>query len=64
MIHEVTGWRVSSYTGTQGNCVEVGLVPRPATAGAGIAVRDTKARDGAVLRVSAETWRRFTSTLR
>ena len=41
----VSGWRVATYTGGQGNCVEVG---RSATT---IAVRDTKNReDGPVLR--------------
>jgi hypothetical protein len=54
---------VSSYTGSQGNCVEVGAAPAGATA-AVIAVRDTKDRGGAVLRVSAETWGRFTATFR
>jgi hypothetical protein len=29
-----------------------------------VLVRDTTDRVGAVLRVSAETWRRFTTTLR
>ena len=32
----VSGWRVASYTGGQGNCVEVG------TSAATVAVRDTK----------------------
>jgi hypothetical protein len=53
---------VSSYTGSQGNCVEVGTAPADSLAV--IAVRDTKDRDGVVLRVSAETWSRFTEALR
>jgi hypothetical protein len=60
---EVGVWRMSTYSAGQGNCVEVGTVavgPR----GAVVAVRDTKDRSGAVLRVSAETWRRFAATLR
>ena len=36
----VSGWRIATYTGGQGNCVEVG---RSATA---VAVRDTKDREG------------------
>jgi hypothetical protein len=35
-----------------------------AAADAVIAVRDSKDHGGAVLRVSAETWGRFTATLR
>ncbi len=62
MIHEATGWRVSSHTGSQGNCVEVGTALTDAADM--IAVRDTKDRDGAELRVSAETWGRFTVGLR
>jgi hypothetical protein len=55
----VPDWRVASYTGGQGNCVEVG---RTATT---IAVRDTKNReDGPVLGFDALTWRAFTQRLR
>jgi hypothetical protein len=81
VIHEATGWRVSSYTGSQGNCVEVGTwrvssysasTGNCVEIGAGvadiadavIAVRDTQDRGGAVLRVSAETWRRFIAVVR
>ncbi len=60
---EVGIWRVSSYSASTGNCVEVGA-GMAGTADAMIAVRDTKDRDGAVLRVSAETWGRFTVALR
>jgi hypothetical protein len=48
-------WRKSSYSGNGGgNCVEV------ADHGNRVLVRDTKDRGGAILRVSHETWRRFT----
>ena len=52
-------WRKSSYSGQDGNCVEVarnlpGLV----------AVRDSKEPDGARLVVSRETWRAFLLALR
>jgi Domain of unknown function (DUF397) len=55
----VTDWRVASYTGGQGNCVEVG---RSATT---IAVRDTKnTEDGPVLGFDTSTWRAFTQRLK
>ena len=47
----VTDWRVATYTGGQGNCVEVG---RSATV---VAVRDTKDREsGPVLRFDPSAW--------
>jgi hypothetical protein len=56
----VSGWRVASYTGGQGNCVEVG---RSATTT--IAVRDTKNREGGpVLGFDASAWRTFTRRLK
>jgi hypothetical protein len=52
-------WRKSSYSGTSGNnCVEVAK-----SAGA-VMVRDTTNLAGAVLSVPADTWKRFTDTLR
>ena len=55
----VFDWRVATYTGGQGNCVEVG---RSATA---VAVRDTKDRTaGPVLRLERVAWRAFTERLR
>jgi hypothetical protein len=48
-----TRWRKSSYSGGQGgNCVEVGH-------GRGVLVRDTKDRQGPVLRFTPDAWRRF-----
>ncbi len=58
MGREVTsGWRKSSYSDTNGNCVE--------TAGEGsvVLVRDTTNRDGGTLVVSASAWAKFTATL-
>ena len=55
----VSDWRVASYTGGQGNCVEVG---RSATT---IAVRDTKNReDGPVLGFDPPAWRAFAQRLK
>ena len=55
----VSDWRVASYTGGQGNCVEVG------TSTARIAVRDTKNReDGPVLRFDLPAWRVFIQRLK
>jgi hypothetical protein len=55
MTIRVTGWRTSSYSGSQGgNCVEVAGQDRR------VLVRDTKqAGAGPVLRFSAQAWRRF-----
>ena len=55
----IAGWRVATYTGGQGNCVEVG---RSSTV---VAVRDTKDRDvGPVLRFDPSVWRAFTERLK
>jgi len=42
-------WRKSSYSGNGGNCVEVGTDQA-------VLVRDTKDRQGPVLRVPADKW--------
>lgn len=52
-------WRKSSYSGQGANCVEVADLPD-----GGMAVRDTKDHDGAMLRFSAEAWREFTSAIK
>jgi len=54
----VSDWQVSTYTGGQGNCVEVG---KSATT---IAVRDTKDREGPVLHFAPATWRTFIQRLK
>lgn len=51
-------WRVATYTGGNGNCVEVADTTRV------VLVRDTKDRGGAVLSISAEAWQRFTDALK
>jgi hypothetical protein len=55
----VTAWRKASYSsGNGGNCVEVGQES------GGVAVRDTKTRDGVTLTVPAEAWASFASSLK
>ena len=51
-------WRTSTYSGSEGNCVQAGSVSGT------VAVRDTKDRDGVTLTLGAATWRRFTEDLK
>jgi hypothetical protein len=52
-------WRKSTYSGGNGaSCVEVG------SAGAGVVVRDTTDRAGAVLAVPAGAWRALLAEVR
>ncbi len=46
-------WRKSSYSGGEGNCIEV------KDNGSQVLVRDTKDRTGAMLRFTPTAWRRF-----
>jgi hypothetical protein len=70
-------WRVTTYTGDQGNCVEVGAWRAATYTGANggdcvevgdgsrvILVRDTKARSGGLLAFAADIWQEFTGTLK
>jgi hypothetical protein len=50
----ISTFRKSSYSGQEGNCLEVA-----ATATGGRAVRDSKAQAGPLLAVSRESWRAF-----
>ena len=52
-------WRKSSYSGTQGNCVEV-TTPLPGR----VVVRDAKDAGGPVLKFVADEWRAFAHLLR
>ena len=53
------GWRTSSYSGNGGaTCVEVGGV------GAGVLVRDTTNRAGAVLAIPVAAWRALLTEIR
>jgi hypothetical protein len=54
-----TTWRKSSYSGANGGgCVEAGIAEQGR-----VMIRDTTNRGGAILNVSAEAWRSFTSSL-
>ena len=48
------GWVKSSFSFANGNCVQVARLP-----GGGIGVRDSKDRDGAVLRFTPGEWQAF-----
>lgn len=48
-------WRKSSFSGTQGNCVEVAIHDD------GVYVRDSKDREGPVLRFTHAEWDAFKS---
>jgi hypothetical protein len=52
------GWRKSSYSAQNGNCVEVGM------GGLTVVVRDTRALPGAVLEFGPHAWRRFAARIR
>jgi Domain of unknown function (DUF397) len=55
----IDGWRKSSYSGNNGgDCVEVG---RQET---GVLVRDTKDREGSLLRFTPAAWRLFATQLK
>lgn len=57
-MNDTYKWRLSSYTGQGNSCVEVAVLPH------GIAVRDSKDRDGPVLAFSADAWRAFIAGVR
>jgi hypothetical protein len=59
-------WRKSSYSGTNGGqCVEVGTRHASGQAPGAVLIRDTtEGGRGPILRVSPQTWRAFTTTLR
>lgn len=52
------GWRKSSFSGSQANCVEVG------GSALGILVRDTTDRDGFTMPVTRRAWRDLLSRVR
>ena len=52
-VFPADSWRTSSYSGTQGECVEVANAPDA------VGVRDTKHRDGGTVLVTTSAWRAF-----
>jgi hypothetical protein len=59
-LSEPLVWRKSSRSGSAGdNCVEVATAPDGSCA-----VRDSKDREGPVLRLTSEQWRHFTAKLK
>jgi hypothetical protein len=52
-------WRTSSYSGQNGDCVEVACnVPSL------VVIRDSKDRDGLLLMIDPEEWRGFTDQVK
>lgn len=54
-------WYKSSYTASNGNCVEVARISAPGAVG--IAIRDSKDTDIPPARASREAWRTFLSAV-
>ncbi|MFD5254864.1 DUF397 domain-containing protein [Streptomyces bobili] len=54
MTEALSPFRKSSYSGQQGDCVEVA-----ATTDDGRALRDSKRQDGPLIAVSPQAWRGF-----
>ena len=52
------GWRRSTYSGSNGNCVEIG------TGGPAVLVRDAKDQAGAVLAFTLDAWQLFADAVK
>jgi hypothetical protein len=52
-------WRTSSYSSSNGACVEVA-----ADSATWVLVRDTKDREGPVLKLGPDAWRRFAAQVK
>jgi Domain of unknown function (DUF397) len=57
------GWRKSTYSMSNGHCVETARLAGVAGV-AGVAVRDSQAASGGVLRFAPEAWATFLAELR
>ena len=58
-METVSGWRKSSYSGANGGeCVEVG------TTAHAVLVRDTTNRSGDTLRLPADAWQAFLTSMK
>ena len=72
----MSGWRKSTYSGSNGDCIEVagfrksshsaynGDCVEAGSCRHGVAVRDTQDRDGPVLTFGSEAWSAFTAALK
>lgn len=72
----VTGWRKASASASNGHCLEAGSYRKASASGYngscveagtcrhGVAVRDTKDRNGPVLKISATGWAGFLAAVR
>lgn len=58
MASELVGWKKSSYSGVEGDCVEVATTPER------VGVRDSKDREGDVLVFPRDRWVEFLNGLR
>lgn len=58
MTGELAGWKKSSHSGVEGDCVEVAVAPEV------VGVRDSKDRDGDVLVFPQQRWADFLAGLR
>jgi Domain of unknown function (DUF397) len=57
-------WRKSSYSMSNGQCVEVAVVARDHSAGGCIGIRDSVASTGPVLCVERRAWSAFLAEVR
>jgi hypothetical protein len=58
-------WRTSSYSGSNGHCAEVAVLPGEAPgADYVVAVRDSKDPDGPVLTFAPGEWQEFTASIK